>query len=124
MWNYCVIAESANGSETDIFRGVLGQVLNHYRTGTSLKVSIGHALLLNFCKFDPKKSCESANCTVIISKLHCKSRFEIITVQFAFSRDFFHLKRRLLYDLLFNKFTKIKQYWIFQQTTDFYFKWI
>ena len=34
---------------------------------------------------------------------------QIITVQLAYSRDFFHLKRKLQYDLLFDKFTKIQQ---------------
>ena len=39
-------------------KNLLGQVLNHYRTGTNLKISVGrqdltvNALLLNFCKFD------------------------------------------------------------------------
>ena len=32
-----------------------------------------NALLLNFCKFDPKKSRENANCSVMISKLYCNT---------------------------------------------------
>ena len=97
MCNYCVIAESDRYFQTSsctimiqneslkrffstsrrrVVKNLLGQVLNHYRTGTSLKISVGrqdhtvNALLFNFCKFDPKKSRENANCTIMISKLY------------------------------------------------------
>ena len=57
-------------------KNLLGQVLNHYRTEKSLKISAGR---------------------------------QVFTIQFVISRVFHHLERKLQYDLLFDKFTKIKQ---------------
>ena len=72
-----------------------------------------NALLFNFCKFDQKKYRDDANYTVMISKLYCDGHYSTVlksfTVQFVISRDFYHLKRKLQYDLLLSKFTKVEQ---------------
>ena len=44
-----------------------------------------------------------------VSNTTLQYSFEIITVQFVISQDFHHLKRKLQYNLLFNKFKKVEQ---------------
>ena len=115
MWNYCVIAESDRYFQTSsctimiqneslkrffstsrrrVVKNLLGQVLNHYCTGTSLKISVGrqdhtvNALLFNFCKFDHKKSRENPNCTIMISKLYCNGHYSTVLKSLQYSLEF------------------------------------